>query len=246
MMALAMTIRAAVAGKAAEDGLAAAERAILLDPTFPEAHAAKGRFLANQADFKGAWLEINEALRLDPNSYESNFVAGAVSSQEAKFEDAIRFLQKATEIAPTNYMPFGWLVTVFSIIGDKVRARQYAEHALTLALSELGREPDNGTAMAQAALSLALLEQPERVKEMISRGLLLDPDNEVMKLGFLRPNAVLGDKEATIAMLDIVLSQSPVHLVQAARTNPILDFIRDDPRVKAMFAAADVRLAGTG
>jgi hypothetical protein len=25
--------------------------------------------------------------------------------------------------------------------------------------------------------------------------------------------------------------------------NPILDFIRDDPRVKAMFAAAEARLA---
>ena len=246
MMALAMTIRAIVTGTAAEDGLAAAERALSLDPSLPEAHAAKGRFLANHADFNGAWIAINEALRLDPNSYESNLMAGAVSMQKGRFEDAIQFLLKAAEIAPTYSSPFGWLVTVFSMIGDNVRARQYAERALPLILAELGREPDNGTAMAHAAMSLAVLEQPERVKEMISRGLLLDPDNEIMKFGFLHANAVLGDKEATIAILDIVLKQSPVQFVQAARANPLLDFIRDDPRVIAMFAAADVRLAGTG
>jgi tetratricopeptide (TPR) repeat protein len=163
--------------------------------------------------------------------------------QEGKFEDAIRFLQTAAEIAPTTSSPSAWLANVFSMTGDKVRARQYAERTLPLALAELGREPDNGMAMAHAALSLAILEQPERVKEMISRGLLLDPDNEFMKSFFLRANAALGDKEATIAMLDIVLKQRPTNLVQATMANPILDFIRDDPRVKAMFAAAEARLA---
>jgi predicted protein tyrosine phosphatase len=64
-----------------------------------------------------------------------------------------------------------------------------------------------------------------------------------MKSFFLRANAALGDKEATIAMLDIVLKQRPTNLVQATMANPILDFIRDDPRVKAMFAAAEARLA---
>ena len=78
---------------------------------------------------------------------------------------------------------------------------------------------------------------------MISRGLLLDPDNELMKFNFLRANGVLGDKEAMIAMLDIALKQSPANLVQAAKAMPNLDFIRDDPRVKAMFAAAETRLA---
>jgi adenylate cyclase len=243
MMALAMAVRAIYAGSATDDGLAAADRALALDPTLPEAHAAKGRFLANRADFKGARIELNEALRLDPNSYESNMVAGAVSMQEGKFEDAIRFLQTAAEIAPTTSSPSAWLANVFSMTGDKVRARQYAERTLPLALAELGREPDNGMAMAHAALSLAILEQPERVKEMISRGLLLDPDNEFMKSFFLRANAALGDKEATIAMLDIVLKQRPTNLVQATMANPILDFIRDDPRVKAMFAAAEARLA---
>jgi adenylate cyclase len=246
LMALAMTARALFTGKAAEEGLAAAERALSLDPTLPEAHAAKGRFLANRADFNGAWIEINEALRVDPNAYESNIVAGGVSIREGKFEDAILFLRRAAEIAPTISSPSAWLANVFNMIGDKVRARQYAERALPLALAELGREPDNGMAMAYAALSLAILEQPERVKEMISRGLLLDPDNEFMKSLFLRANAALGDKEATIAMLDIVLKQSPTNLVQNAKAFPILDFIRDDPRVKAMFAAAEARLAGSG
>ncbi len=245
MMALAMTIRAAVAGKPGEDGLAAAERALSLDPSLPEAHAAKGRFLANRADFKSAWIEINEALRLDPNSYESNFVAGAVSMQEGRFEDAIRFLLRAAEIMPTNYMPLGWLVSAFETIGDKVRAREYAERSLELAYAELGREPDNGTAMGQAAVSLAVLERPERVKELVSRGLLLDPDNEVMKLNFLVANRILRDMEATIAMLDIVLKASPAkNFVHALKTIPSLAFVRDDARVKAMFAAADARLAG--
>ena len=98
--------------------------------------------------------------------------------------------------------------------------------------------------MGQAAISLAVLERPERVKELVSRGLLLDPDNEVMKFNFLAANRILRDTEATIAMLDIALKASPANLVQAVKTIPSLAFVRDDPRVKAMFAAADARLAG--
>ena len=98
--------------------------------------------------------------------------------------------------------------------------------------------------MGHAALSLAVLEQPERVRELVSRGLLLDPDNEVMKLSFLRANAVLRDVNAAIGMLDILQKHAPARMIHAVKMFPDLAFIRDDPRVKAMFAAAEARLAG--
>jgi len=243
MIALAMTIRAAVTGGSSDEALAAAERALSLDPSLPEAHAAKGRFLANRQDFKGAWIEIEEALRLDPVSYEANMMAGIVCTQEGRFADAIPYLEKANKIIATNGTAFGQLLVCYMTIGDKERARHYAEITLAHAQAALGREPDSGIVMGHAAFSLAVLEQPERVKELVSHGLLLDPDNEVMKISFLRANAVLRDADATISMLNIILKQSPARLAYVIKMFPDLAFIRNDPRYKEMFAAAEARLA---
>src|SRR5437773_6007214 len=59
-----------------DDGWAAAERAISLDPDLAEAHAAKARILTQNSCFDEALREIQIALRLDPESYEVNCPAG--------------------------------------------------------------------------------------------------------------------------------------------------------------------------
>ena len=246
MLALAITIRAAVTGGSGDEGLAAAERSILLDPSLPEGHAAKGRILANMRDFKGAWVEIKEALRLEPESYEANMMAGIVSMTKGDFGTAVPYLEKANEIgASRSGTALGLLTACNVYVGKHDRARHYAELTLTHAQDALSREPDNGILMGNAALSFAVLGQPERVKEQIARGLLLDPDNEVMMTNFLRANATLRDTEAAIAMLDLIEKRSPGRAFLLMKFMPNIDFIRDDPRVKAMFAAAEARLAGS-
>ena len=63
-------------GGAGDDGLAAAERALALDPDLAEAHAVRAQHLVSKtAAMDEAAAEIAIALRLDPESYEVNNTA---------------------------------------------------------------------------------------------------------------------------------------------------------------------------
>src|SRR5437660_9425770 len=63
-------------GREGDDGLAAAEQALLLDPNLAEAHSAKARVLMQNSRFDEAIHEIEIALSLDSESYDANSAAG--------------------------------------------------------------------------------------------------------------------------------------------------------------------------
>jgi len=54
-------------GESVEGGMDAAERALALDPSLPDAHAAKGRVLTGLGRYDEAVRELNIALGLDPD-----------------------------------------------------------------------------------------------------------------------------------------------------------------------------------
>ena len=246
LMALVIAVREVVTGGSGAEGLVAAERALALDSSLPEPHAAKARVFGNRGDFAAAMIEAKEALRLDPQSFEANMAAGAVSFQAFQFNDAIPYLMKAKEILESNFIPFGMLLNIYVTIGDHDLARQYAELILARTQPVLATEPDNGMAMGLAAMALGVLGHSDRAREIVSRGLLLDPDNEIMKFFFLRAYAQIRDSDAALSLTE-ELSTGPLsdRVRAMLKMTPEFALIRDDPRVKAMIAAAEARLAGS-
>ena len=242
MMALTITIRAAVTGGTGEEGLAAADRALALDPSLPEPHAARARVFANRADIAGAMIEFKQALQLDPNSFEANIMAGVVTGMARQFEEAIPYFKKASEIFESNFMPFGFLVSLYLNVGDQVLARQYAELTLARTQPVLAQEPDNGVAMGYAAVALSVLNHADRVMEIVSRGLLLDPENEIMKIQFLRAYCELRDADAALSLLEEISKVVSLRMLGALKVMADFTFIRDDSRCVAVLAAADARL----
>ncbi|MGH7011210.1 MAG: TIR domain-containing protein, partial [Caulobacteraceae bacterium] len=83
-----------VRGRADDDGFAAAEKAISLDPTLAEPHALKGRVLYGLARREEARAEIDLALRLDPEAPEVLTAAGLLALVDQRLEDAERFYSK--------------------------------------------------------------------------------------------------------------------------------------------------------
>ena len=83
----------------ADDGLAAANRALALDPTIAEAHLPRAWHLAMFGRKEEAQAEIETALRLNPESWEVNKEAARVFYRQGRLEDATRYLEKATALA---------------------------------------------------------------------------------------------------------------------------------------------------
>jgi adenylate cyclase len=236
-----------VCGRPGDDGLVAAERALALDANLAEAHAVKARILYQQNRDDEAAAEIDIALRLDPESYEVNRAAAFMSFGKQRLDDAARYYEKTMTLLETDLNSGSMLITCYTAMGNTEASRRAAQVALVRVEKALAQDPNNGTAMAYGALSLATLGQAERAKDWINRTLLIDPDNINARYNFACTlTNSLNDLDGALELLRPVFETTGPALLRHAMVDPDLDRLHDDPRFNAMVAAAKARLEVPG
>jgi adenylate cyclase len=226
-----------------DDGLAAANRALALDPGIAEAHLPRAWHFAMLGKDEEAQSEIETALRLNPDSWEANKEAARVLYRQGKLEPAMHHLERAAALAETDFHSRGMLSALYLARGDGVRARECAAQMIDHVESALARDPDNGAALAYGALSFAALGNVGRAREWIDRALMLDPDNLYMRYNLAWPVlAFFDDKEEALNLLEPALAGAGKTLISLAAADRNLDPLRDDPRFQRMLEAALARV----
>jgi adenylate cyclase len=227
-----------------DGGLAAAEKALALDSHCADAHAVKARILFEEGSAGEANAEIATARRLDPESWVVNNQSAQLSFRQRKLQDAALYFEKATALMETDFGSPGMLVTVYTALGDLQATRRAAQIALARSEKAIAQDRSNGNAMSFGVNALAFLGESERAKEWIGHALLLDPDNTNMRYNFACTLAAqLKDIDAALDMLVVFFERAASGVLNHARVDPDLELLRDHPRFKAMFAAAEARLA---
>jgi adenylate cyclase len=227
-----------------DDGLAAANRALSLDPTIAEAYLPRAWHKAMIGSPEEAGTEIDTALRLNPESWEANKEAARVLYRQGKVDQAIEHLEKATAMAETDFHSRGMLSAAYLAKGDITRAQDCARKVIEQVEGALARDPDNGAALAFGALSFAAVGQLERARDWIDRALLLDPDNLYMRYNLAWPLlAFFKDKEAALEMLEPALARAGSTLISLAEADRNLEPLREDPRFRRMMDAARARIS---
>jgi adenylate cyclase len=226
-----------------DDGAAAAERALSVDPTIAEAHLPMAWRLAEQGRFEEADVEIATALRLGPESWEVNKESARILYRQRRMEDVRRYLQKATELMESDFHGWGMMFACYNALGDIPGRQRCAEKIVEQVTKVLVQDPDNGAALIFGALSFASQGEMDRARQWIERALLLDPDNQFMRYNLAMGLAVFfKDKGAAIEALSHVLAKGGPNVLTLAANDPNLDDLRSDRRVQDMLAAAKVRL----
>ena len=247
LMALGQMLARLIRGGSVDDGLAAAERALALDPNLAAAHAVKARILSESGRHEEAGQEIEVALRLDPESYEVNRAAAYLRFRQKRLNDAVRHFEKAQSLMDTDISSPNMLIGCYVALGDRDAARRAAQVTLERAQKTLAQDPSNGAAMGFCCNALALLGQAESAKGWMSRALLIDPDNTNMRYNFACTLATsLKDVDGAVELLEPLFARISVGLLNHAKADPDLDILRSDSRFQAMVAAAEARLATTG
>jgi adenylate cyclase len=226
-----------------DDGFAAANAAIAIDPTIAEAHLPMVKRLQSRERHDAAREEMETALRLGPDSWEVNKDAGRFYLLQRDVEAATRCYEKAAEVMDTDFHAWAMLSSCYHALDDKKKKLEAARMMVSEAEKAVQQDPSNGAALGILAGGHALLGDEERTREWIDRALLIDPDNLTMRYTFACVLAGhLEDKEGALKMLETTLALASAPLVRIAISDTDLDPIRDDPRFEKMIAAAKNRL----
>ena len=222
-----------------EDGSIAADRALALNSAIAEAHLPKAWHLAEQGLMDDANAEVAIALQLGPESWEVNKESARLFYRQGRLEEAARHLQKATDLMESDFHGLGMLFAYYNAQDDMGGAVRTAQRIIEQVESVIVHDPDNGAALAFGAMSFAILGQMDRAKQWIERGLLVDPDNMMMRYNFAWGfNKIFDDKEAAIEMLLPVLAKAGPNIIRLAANDPNLDNLRDDRRFQQMMETA--------
>ena len=225
-----------------DGGLAAAERALSLDDKLAEAHAAKARVLTSEGRYDEALRQIEAALRMDPESFEVNTAAARLYFTQRRLPDAIKYYEKAAALMETDFSSVSMLMTSYKAMGDLDRMHHAAKRTLARAEKITTQEPDNGLALGYVVVSLCVLGETERAKDLAKRAMLLEPDNLTMRYNIACGFAALREFDVALDLLGPVLERDAAETVNWAKVDPDLDALRDQPRFKAMLTNADARL----
>ena len=231
-------------GVGSDSGIAAAERALAIDPDLAEAHAVKAYILLQNGDTDAAESEAAVALELDPESYEANRTAARVNYQLHRFEDAIRLYDKAAYLMEADINSVMTLVSCYTATADTAGVRRSAELGLSRAEAILKRDQNNPGVLAYSAYALMALGEGERAKARMNRTLMIDPDNWNMRYNFACSLCVyLKDKTAALEMLEPLFATMTDAFLPYVKADPDLALLHDGPRWQAMVDAAETRLA---
>jgi adenylate cyclase len=231
-------------GRQDVDSSVAVDKALALDPGLAEAHAAKSESLRREGRFDEASEEAGIALRLDPECYEANNAAAGPCFSQGRFADAIPYWEKAAAVMETAFSSPAMLITCYTALGDMDSARRAARMTLVRVEAMVAQDRSNGSAMSYGVGALAVLGEAERCRDWIRRALLIDPDNQNMRYNFACTLcAHLGDIDGALELLGPYLTQVPRSELAWVKVDPDMDALREDPRFRAMIAAAEARLA---
>jgi adenylate cyclase len=242
LMALAQAELRFVHGKN-ENARPAAERALELNPSLPEAHCIKARYLEEEGRAEEAERQIRTALKLNPESWEVNREAARMLFRHNHVREAIPFFEKAVSLMDSDYHNSVMLITCFRSIDDEARVSEAAKLTIERAERAIAKDPTNGQALAAGALSLLVFGEEERAREWTNRALLLDPENLVMRYNLGCTLAQFSSSDQALDTLEPFFERvnSTTHM-RHIEVDPDLDPIRADPRFQAMLAAAKQRL----
>ncbi|WP_244598755.1 adenylate/guanylate cyclase domain-containing protein [Rhizobium tubonense] len=217
--------------------MAMSARALELDPDLAEAHASRGLALHQSCRNEEAIAAFTRALELEPDLYEANFHYARCLFMQGSFEEAVYYFERSAEIRTDDYLSPVHLMSAHRSLGRPSERERWARIGIARAERALDLNPENSGPAHRGALALAHLGEADRAREWSARALAIDPEDIVAQYNIACVYSMLGDLDAAIDLLEMLLPHGSAYHVLWFSHDSDLDPLRELPRFQELLAA---------
>jgi TolB-like protein/DNA-binding winged helix-turn-helix (wHTH) protein/Flp pilus assembly protein TadD len=246
--------------------LAAARKAVEIDPQSAEAHASLGLVLSHSWDWAGAETEFRRALELDPQYANAHHWYGDYLSIRRRPDEALAEARRALELDPLNLMIGTWVALRYYQARDYSRAIEQARNSVELdssfaaahlllgegyvqaglhseSVGELKRAAslsgDSPLYTAQVAVALAAAGRKREALRIAHELDTISRKRYVSPYGLAQIYAALNSDEDTFKFLQAAYNDRAVWMGYLA-VDPIFDRYRSDHRFQELLRRIDL------
>jgi tetratricopeptide (TPR) repeat protein/TolB-like protein len=245
-----------------ERGEVAARKALELDPSLAEAHAAMGLIEGVKWHTKESEAEYLRAIELNPSYDRAYAREGTLKFAQGDFPAAERLLRESERLNPyamslpliraelyyywRRYKDSEDLIrevqkadpgnpTTFQLLSHDEFAEHRPEQALAFARQALTHSPGNPLYEFELIPCLYATGHAAEAAPLLDQALHPKNGQPVDSFGLALMYVRIGEREKTLASLEAALSEHIADL-GSMRWDPALDPVRNDPRFKAVVA----------
>jgi len=221
-----------------ERGLAACERALVLDPNLPEVLAARALILEAQRKYDDAIHYARKALERKPDCEGAYLVLGRACFESDRWQEAADIAERAVEVCADDYNIYIPFIMAMEALGRLDDARDLRKRAMQAMERQLDQVPEDVRARILLAGNYAYFGNEEGAIRELQKAITLRPDDTNILYNAACAYGVLGKKAEAIAMLKRAKAVGFPNLDWAAR-DPDLACIHKEPEFLELLAAGD-------
>lgn len=247
--------------EAIPQALAAARRALQIDPELAEAHSTYASALASERHWGEVDREFKRALELNPNVAEIHYrYALEYLAPLGRLDESIAEMRRALDLEPLSIPMSANLAGLYLYARKNDLALEQAKKAASLDLNHptatfwlgwaynangmyadaislcerlLGDDPTNQDLLQILGYAYAKAGRRQDLVNIIRKFEQLDKTNYVVPYRVAHMYAMLGDRDQAFAELEKSLAASDWD-INRLKVDPFMDPLRDDPRFAAL------------
>jgi non-specific serine/threonine protein kinase len=216
-----------------EKALEASRRALELDSSLAEAHAAYGYAITClNEEYEKAEQEFETALKQDPKLYQAYYFYARCCFSQGKMEKAAQLFEQACLMRPDDYQARMFLAQSYKALKLEAGAEAAYQRAAENVEKHVERHPDDSRAYGLGAPVMVEVGEREKGLEWARRAVSLDPHNPLLLYNISCFFSLAGELEDAIGYFRKSCEgmRGDATIGAWAQTDPDLDPIREDPR----------------
>ena len=223
--------------------LAAANKAIALDPDLAEAHVARGVALGNRGEVAEATKSFERALAADPNNFDAHLAFARFYVTLGKLEQSVPLFERAVELNPDDWQSPMLVDSVLMALHRPEDAERYARIGIRRAEEALRLHPENSRPAQLGAPTLARIGEREKAIDWLERAMFIDPEDPIVSYNAACTYTQLGEIDKAFAALEKWADNSGSEMEMWLETDSDFDKVRGDPRFRNLTARLKDRRA---